>query len=184
VKNNEGEYTIAQATEDGSLSASTIKYDGRSVPDGTPLNLIPQIKKDCSKQICSEAQEQDYLYRSSPECQNKNRTDCEIVVRRKLMQSPHRRTATATTGTLKNLVIPFKFSDHATRTLPTQSDLNILFNGSEQDCSSNQAICGKSGSVRKFYNVDSYGKLDLTSVVVDWVQIGMTEAEASGGNSG
>lgn len=101
-----------------------------------------------------------------------------------MQSTQHRRTATATTGTLKNLVIPFKFSDHKKRTLPTKSDLNILFNGSEQDCKRKAAVCGKSGSVRKFYNVDSYGKLDLTSVVVDWVQIGMTEAQAAGGNSG
>jgi hypothetical protein len=184
VKNDEGKYVIAQATEDGSLTSSTIKYDGRSVPDGTPMNLIPHIKKDCNKEICSDPQEREFLKRSSPECQDKSQMDCDIVVRRRLMQSTHRRAATATTGTVKNLVIPFKFSDHATRILPTQNDLNILFNGSEQDCKNNPAICGNSGSVKTFYHVDSYGHLDLTSVVVDWVQIGMTEAEAARGNSG
>jgi hypothetical protein len=100
------------------------------------------------------------------------------------MQSTHRRAATATRGSVKNLVIPFKFSDHATRTLPTKNDLTILFNGSTQECNNNQAICGKSGSVRSFYDIDSYGQLDLTSVVVDWVNIGVTEGEAAGGNSG
>jgi hypothetical protein len=184
VINDAGEYVFAQVTEDGTLIASTIKYDGQSAPEGMPTNLIPHVKKDCTKEICSESQERDFLLRSSPKCQKNNHTDCEIVVRRRLLQSMHRRTATATTGTIKNLVIPFKFSDHATRVLPTPSEINILFNGSEQDCNSNQAICGKSGSVRKFYDVDSYGQLNLTSVVVEWVQIGMTEAEAAGGNSG
>jgi hypothetical protein len=175
---------IAQASEDGSLTASTIKYDGRTVPDGTPMNLVPHSIKDCTKKICSEHQEREFLLHSSPECKKKKQADCDIVVRRKLLQSTHRRAATATTGSVKNLVIPFKFSNHATRTLPTQSHLSILFNGSMQECNNNQAICGKSGSVRTFYGVDSYGQLDLTSVVVDWVQIGMTEAEAAGGNSG
>jgi hypothetical protein len=184
VKNNSGEYVVAQASEDGSLTASAIKYDGRPLPDGTPLKLIPHIKKDCTKVICSEHQERDFLLRTKPECQKKNKAECEIVVRRELMQSKHRRTTTATAGTVKNLVIPFIFSDHANRTLPTKSDLTILFNGSEQECSNNQTICGNSGSVRTFYDVDSYGQLDLTSVVVDWVQIGMTEAQAAGGNSG
>jgi hypothetical protein len=184
VKNDAGEYVIAQVSEDGSLTASAIKYVGQTVPDGTPLNLIPQNIKDCTEEICSENQEWAYLLHSSHSCQNENQTDCEIEVRRKLMQSPHRRTATTTKGSVKNLVIPFKFSNHANRPLPTKSDLNILFNGSEQECRDKQSICGNSGSVRTFYSVDSYGQLDLTSVVVDWVQIGMTEAEAAGGKSG
>jgi hypothetical protein len=195
VVDDDGDFTIAQPTEDGSLIASAIKFVGRSAPDGTPSNLIPHLKKDCHKEICSELQEREFHIRSSPECENdEEHEDCETVVRRKLSHSVHRRTTTATTGYVKNLVIPFKFSDHATRTLPSQSDLNILFNGSDEECQTKQtycsgnsdcqAICDKSGSVRKFYNVDSYGNLDMESVVVDWVPISMTEAEAANGNSG
>lgn len=183
VIDDDGDFAIAQTAEDGQLIASTIKYDGRSAPNGSPKNLIPYMKKNCTQEICSERQERDFLVRSSPECQDNDHTDCEIVVRRKLKESRRRRTATSTTGTVKNLVIPFKFSDHATRTLPTRNDLDLLFNGNEQDCL-NTAICGNSGSVNTFYSIDSYGNLDLDSVVVDWVQINVTESQAAGGTSG
>ena len=38
------------------------------------------------------------------------------------------RNLVSTTGTLKNLIVLFKFSDHATRTLPSVSDISTIMN--------------------------------------------------------
>lgn len=89
----------------------------------------------------------------------------------------HRKQAILT-GTLKNLVIPFKFSDHVSRTLPSQSDLDILMNSEGPD-----PLC-PTGSVRDVYLQNSFNQLDLQSTVIDWVTIDFTEAQCAGGESG
>lgn len=89
----------------------------------------------------------------------------------------HRR-AISSTGTMKNLVVPFKFSDHATRTVPSRSDLDILMNsvGPATQC--------PTGSVRDVFKQSSYNTLDVQSTVVEWITIDYTEAECANNNSG
>ena len=76
-----------------------------------------------------------------------------------------------TTGTVKMLVVPIKWSNHATRVLPTQADWNALFNTGER-------------SLKNFFYDCSYGKLTLESVVTDWVAPAVTEAEAKTDTAG
>jgi M6 family metalloprotease-like protein len=90
----------------------------------------------------------------------------------------HRRTV-ITSGTLKNLVIPFKFSDHNTRPLPSRSDLDVLMNNVGPDA----AIC-PTGSVRDVYLQNSFNSLDLESTVIDWVTLDYTESFCANGQSG
>ena len=92
--------------------------------------------------------------------------------------SSHRRRMQITSGTLNNLVIPFKFSDHTSRSLPSQSDLNTLMNN--QGTSS---LC-PTGSVRDVYLENSFNQLNLDSTVVPWITIDYTESYCAGGNSG
>ena len=92
-------------------------------------------------------------------------------------QQDHRRTV-ITSGTLKNLVIPFKFSDHTTRSLPSRSHLNTLMNNNGPN-----NLC-PTGSVRDVYLESSHGQLDLDSTVIEWVTLDHTEAQCAGGQSG
>ncbi len=89
----------------------------------------------------------------------------------------NRRVSTIASGTMKNLVVPFKFKDHASRDLPSRSDLDILMNnnGPAPQC--------PTGSVRDVYKQNSYNTLDMQSTVVDWITIDYTEAECAGGKS-
>lgn len=81
-------------------------------------------------------------------------------------------------GDKKNLVVPFKFSDHTTRTVPSTSDIDILMNnqGPHQLC--------PTGSVRDVYLQSSFGQLVLGSTVANWVTLPNTEAYYADGNSG
>ena len=90
----------------------------------------------------------------------------------------HRKTS-ITTGRLKNLVIPFKFSDHSDRTLPSRSDLDTLMNNEGP----HDTLC-PTGSVRDVYLQNSFNQLEVQSTVIDWVTIGYTESYCAGGESG
>ena len=89
----------------------------------------------------------------------------------------HRRAA-ITSGVLKNLVVPFRFSDHTSRALPSRSDLTVLMNnvGPASQC--------PTGSVRDVYLQSSFNQLDIQSTVVEWVTLDFTEAYCANGNSG
>ena len=88
----------------------------------------------------------------------------------------HRRTG-ITSGTLKNLVVPFRFSDHTDRTLPTRANLETLMNNNGPN-----ALC-PTGSVRDVYLENSFNQLDLQSTVIDWVTIKYSESYCAGGTS-
>jgi len=90
-----------------------------------------------------------------------------------------RRRAKITSGTLKNLVIPFKFSNHASKSLPSRNDLNILMNNEGPK----NGIC-PTGSVRDVYLKNSFNDLYLESEVVSWVTIDYTESYCAAGQDG
>ena len=93
----------------------------------------------------------------------------------------HRVLAPApSTGNLKNLVVLVRFSDHTNRpNLPTAAEMELVFNheGSHHKFA-------PTGSVRDFYNVNSYGKLNLTSTVYGWIDLPETEAYYANGQQG
>jgi M6 family metalloprotease-like protein len=88
----------------------------------------------------------------------------------------HRRTV-ITSGTLKNLVVPIKFSDHTGRSLPSRSDLDTIMNNKGSN-----TLC-PTGSVRDVYLQNSFNSLKLESTVLDWITIDYTEAYCAGGES-
>ena len=89
----------------------------------------------------------------------------------------HRRTAT--TGTLKNLVILLKFKDHEKRTVPSKKDIAVLMNS--EDVEENLA---PTGSLKMIYRNNSYGQLTIESEVTDWITLNNTEKYYAGGESG
>lgn len=82
-------------------------------------------------------------------------------------------------GTIKNLVVMIRFSDHRGRTLPSKEDIEILFNRSGGD-----DLLAPTGSVRDVYLENSYGQLTLDSDVTEWVDVPHSEQYYSDGVSG
>ena len=81
-----------------------------------------------------------------------------------------------------NLVIPIRFADHADRTLPTPADLDVVFNSREGD--SRRETLAPTGSVRDVFLFNSYGRFEVTSMVLPWINLTKTELDASGGAYG
>jgi len=84
----------------------------------------------------------------------------------------------ATVGSLPNLVIPIRFSNHASRNLPTRDDLDILMNHRGPH------PLAPTGSVWNMFDQSSYSQLSVDSVVVDWVTVPNNETYYANGNSG
>jgi len=92
----------------------------------------------------------------------------------------NRKLVSITEGRLKNLVIPIMFSDHQDRDLPTQSDIELLFNapGGHPTWAHTANM-----SVRDYFLYNSYNKLDLNSTVLDWVLVDISEEDVTKGVS-
>jgi hypothetical protein len=88
-------------------------------------------------------------------------------------------TAVLPMGAIKNVVILMRFSNHAGRTLPSNTDFNTLFNGVGGD-----PLLAPTGSVRDYYLETSYGAMALDSTVYGWVTLPETEQYYANGNSG
>lgn len=69
-------------------------------------------------------------------------------------------TAIAPAGTVKNVVILMRFTNHVGRTLPSNADFNTIFNAVGGD-----PVLAPTGSVRDAYLELSYGILTLNSTV-------------------
>jgi len=82
-------------------------------------------------------------------------------------------------GTVKNLVILCKFSDHVigTHTRPP-ADYDVLFNNVGTD------PLAPTGSVRDFYYENSYSQMTLNSTIIGWVDLPQTEAYYANGEDG
>ena len=87
--------------------------------------------------------------------------------------------ASLTSGTLKNLVGLLRFSDHVSRTVPSNSDVDILMNTLGGD-----PFLAPTGSVKDYYNEVSYGQLNLDSTVTMWIDLPNTESYYANGESG
>lgn len=144
-------------------------------------NLRPK-KRDCKNKLCGDLNEserrlrgassrslqKDYLPYPGPF--NTTLSDEEDGVRRQLNPNP--------SGTLRNLVVLLRWSDHVNRTLPSREDVSILMNHKGP-----HVLC-PSGSVRDVFLENSYGALNLESVVADWVTVDNTEKFYANGGHG
>jgi M6 family metalloprotease-like protein len=83
-------------------------------------------------------------------------------------------------GSVKNLVILCKFSDHVFGThTRDRADYDVLFNAV-----GGHPVLAPTGSVKDYYFETSYGAMTLNSTVVAWVTLPQTEAFYANGTHG
>ena len=155
MKSNAGEFVYAEMGPQGQLSPTQMRV-GHMTPaqeQGMQPGLRPSFV-DCKQSICDDDDTNRMLRGQAP-----------------------RRTAT-TTGTVKNLVVLMKWSDHEGRALPTTGDIDTLMNNDGP-----HSLC-PTGSLRDTFLENSYGALTLDSVVAPWVPMDRSESFYANGNSG
>jgi M6 family metalloprotease-like protein len=152
IRDADGWIQYATRGKDGRYLPTNILVDRSSDPDTHPH--LQKAVHENRHVVHAKCMERDF---------------CKWRELQKLQETP---TVLATQGSILNLVIPFQFSDHASRALTSIHDLdNFLFNGPKL-------------SVKDYFDQQSYGKLDVVSELTPWVQIPYTEQECAGKLSG
>ena len=170
-----GKYEYLDLDEkDGSLIETGLIA---GVDDPSALNLIPEAAQR-SKLVQHKNAKKHNIFRESHRSRNLAGESSEEIAALLESNAQSRRRTVITSGTLKNLVVPFRFSDHTGRTLPSTSDLSILMNNEGAN-----ALC-PTGSVRDAYLESSFNQIDIQSTVADWVTLDYTEASCAAGSSG
>ncbi|KAL3939560.1 MAG: hypothetical protein SGARI_001328 [Bacillariaceae sp.] len=163
--------------ESGHLFATSARVGAASPRLNTPKNMhMHKAALDCKHELCP-----DELIFSQGQSENNmiENGDVDIELRRQ-----RRLRKLSAGGTLNNLVVLMRFNDHRNRDLPSQDDMDLLFNGSEQECSNRQDVCRESGSVQSYFQRFSHGKLTIKSHVTPWIDVPYSEADAADGKWG
>jgi M6 family metalloprotease-like protein len=100
-------------------------------------------------------------------------------------QNQHRKLFHSTNGTFHNLVLLLRFADHTDRILPSQADIERLYNSNDVipplfmkdfDNDDDDDDVVPTGSVRLFYEAISYNTFTIQTTVIDWITLSHTEA--------
>jgi len=164
-------FTVERSHSDG-------KYMYVDVDDATgefvKTGLIVGVDNPVVSGLQTNAAEKKHAIQSSLQSGD----DSNTPLHESTSESPPRKLL-ITRGQLKNLVVPFKFSNHASRTLPSQSDLDILLNNNGPN-----TLC-PTGSVRDVFLKNSLGQpLQLDSTIAPWVTIDHNESYCANGKHG
>lgn len=85
----------------------------------------------------------------------------------------------APSGSIRNLVVLIRFSNHVGRALPSPADVDVLFNAIGGD-----PVLAPTGSIRDLYLQNSYGQMELNSDVSAWITVSGSEQYYANGESG
>jgi M6 family metalloprotease-like protein len=143
-----------------------------------PKKLRP-TQRDCEGKICGEHDHEENrrqrgLRGRNNDNENDNDDDMAATRQQRTLQAATDR------GSLRNLVLLIKWSDHNDRILPTREEYEILMNN-DGPYSSQLA---PTGSVRDVFLQNSYGQLNVSSTVTDWIPMDNTEDYYANGDKG
>ena len=152
---------------------ATLAADGRLAPTALRVGAVNPVASGLSKRVRPTAGAiREARIQTLPPAKR-------AAVRSGFAAAESLEASTPASGTVKNLVILCKFSDHDNTKIRAQSDFDVLFNSIGGDAS-----LAPTGSVRDYYTETSYGIITLQSTVVAWVTLPQTEAYYANGSSG
>jgi len=158
----------------------------KSIPPPHP-DFVDEYRRTRRRRLRESHQEESFsagqpnLQLLAPElCEDLSYDDCRRLDRRFLDHAKKTKDIMLETGTVKTLVICIKFSDHIDRRLPSQNDVDMLWNAKEGEAVDKVPT----GSVSEFLRRNSYGKMNLIANVKDWIVTDQTEDYYSYNKSG
>ena len=105
--------------------------------------------------------------------------------RRERLERKRQRQLNIHTGTnLRALVLLVRFKDHLDRTLPPRSYFEELCNGQNDTPASMFSDTSASFSIRRYFQLQSYGQYQIECEVMDWYTTNNTEAHFAAGQDG
>ena len=100
-------------------------------------------------------------------------------------QQRHRSLYHPANGTMHNLVLLLRFSDHTKRDLPSRADISRLYNSDATDPFAGDVDdIVPTGSVRQVYESNSLSIFTIQTTVVDWITLSKPERYYGNGNNG
>ena len=100
-------------------------------------------------------------------------------------QQRHRSLYHPANGTMHNLVLLLRFSDHTGRDLPSRADISRLYNSDVTDPFAGDVDdIVPTGSVRQVYESNSHSIFTIETTVVDWITLSKPESYYGNGNNG
>lgn len=142
--------------------------EGRLVPSGLRVGQSNPAKAGLSKNTLPDPAVRNARRNAMADLQQAGGDGAEVPS-----------AANPISGSLKNLVVLLRFSNHASRSLPSTGDIDVLMNAVGGHTS-----LAPTGSVRDCYLENSYNQLSLDSTVFYWVTLPNTEAYYANGDSG
>jgi len=142
--------------------------DGRLVPSGLRVGQSDPATAGLSKNILPAAA-----------IRNARRKAMSVPQQAGGVAGEPEGVAAAVPATMKNLVVLLRFSDHASRAVPTTTDIDVLMNAV-----GGHPSLAPTGIVRDVFLENSYGQFTLNSTVAYWITLPNTEAYYANGDSG
>lgn len=203
--NDDGAYVFAQENGQGGLEATTELVQANSkgpyvtspsttsgMQQNGPKKDIRPAHKDCKPDMfCFDLVEHDTLtetiagYMDTTNGNNRKlwgrihpKTGRELRSALSDVKRSLEEKTDPTGGKLRNLVLMMRWSDHEVRVLPTPEQVDILMNHEGPHA------LAPTGSVRDVFLENSYGNLDLESVVIGWIPMSKSEQYYTNGESG
>ena len=115
-------------------------------------------------------------------CSYLDDTECVALDEQFELQSSHVRAEIKSSHSVTSLIVLVRWSNHVDRDLPTRDELDILYQGDENSPDAQEVI--PTGSVQKWFDVNSYGKFQHDFVLTDWTTTNGTEAYYADGRQG
>jgi M6 family metalloprotease-like protein len=169
---HENDYHPQQQQQQPSMSSTTASESSSSPSSVRKQKRLRPTQRDCRNKLCGE---HDHENRQRGLRGGNNDNDDDMATRQQRTLQ-----AAASRGSLRNLVLLIKWSDHNDRILPTREEYEILMNNNGPYSSK----LAPTGSVRDVFLQNSYGQLNVDSYVTDWIPMDNTEDYYANGDKG
>jgi len=155
------------------LPAKAFVYPPSDETDWEPIHLYRERRNITYNYNPKHIHPEYCRFLSEEECVKEDEATLKAIQIKK-----ERRRLSGSIGTLRALVLLVQFPEHTDRTLPPKEHFEELCNGD------GGSTINPIGSVKQYFNEQSYGKYNIVCDVMDWQTTDNSESHYAQGESG